>query len=227
MGANSISDYYGTRLYTDLYGIDYNYLTVVKDLGYSLGKRRRHLLCKCICGKEVPVLNDSLFRGTIKSCGCMQRIRFHKMSGTRFYLIWANMLTRCNGRGKSPSQIRYLKKGITVCKRWEKFDNFYADMYEGYKENLTLDRKNNKLGYYKENCRWRTPKQQALNRDNTIYLTLNNVTKRLVEWADELGVNPYTLKVRHHRKWTDEKILLTPIGGLRGKHKKINKNGLK
>ena len=72
------------------------------------------------------------------------------------------MLQRCN----NPNSQRYKDyggRGITVCKRWLKFENFLADMGDRPR-GLTLDRKNNDKGYYKRNCHWATYEQQAANK---------------------------------------------------------------
>ena len=58
----------------------------------------------------------------------------------------------------------YGERGITVCDRWLKFENFLADMGER-PEDLTLDRFPNNDGNYEPgNCRWATDEQQANNR---------------------------------------------------------------
>lgn len=54
---------------------------------------------------------------------------------------------------------------VSVCDRWESFDNFLADMGER-PNRATLERKDNKRGYEPGNCIWATPTQQARNRRN-------------------------------------------------------------
>lgn len=72
------------------------------------------------------------------------------------------MKARCYNPG-SASYHRYGGRGIKVCKRWMKFENFYADMGDPPKE-LSLDRMNNERGYSPSNCRWATRSEQAKNR---------------------------------------------------------------
>lgn len=79
------------------------------------------------------------------------------------------MKTRClNGNCEKFS--KYGGKGISVCSRWLEFENFLADMGER-PEGTTLNRLDNDLGYYKENCSWATPAEQRANQrircDNT------------------------------------------------------------
>lgn len=110
------------------------------------------------------------------------------------YRSWKSMKQRCNDN-KDSSFSSYGGRGITVCGRWNSFENFLIDMGER-PENTTLDRINNNGNYNKENCRWATPLQQSTNRKNNINLTYKNETKTLSEWCKEYNV---LYNIAHYR----------------------------
>lgn len=72
------------------------------------------------------------------------------------------MLDRCT-RTTHKNYADYGGRGITVCDRWRRFENFLADMGER-PDGLTLERVDNDLGYGPLNCVWATRKDQANNR---------------------------------------------------------------
>ena len=73
------------------------------------------------------------------------------------------MICRCYNRNRKQYK-NYGGRGITVCEKWRKFENFYDDMKIGYKDTLTLDRVNNDGNYELANCRWATQEQQHWNQ---------------------------------------------------------------
>jgi hypothetical protein len=108
------------------------------------------------------------------------------------------MMDRCYRR-KAHNYPQYGGRGIKVCDEWHSVDAFgeWAEK-NGYKVGLTLDRIDTDGDYCPENCRWATRKQQANNRRNTIYVTIDGVTKTLSEWADFSGITFSTIANRYH-----------------------------
>lgn len=173
-------------------------------------KRGRSLyLCKCDCGNTVFVSRNLLISGQKKSCGCLRKEkpnRFtHLMSYTREYRIWAEMIKRCKAASHK-SYPYYGGRGITVCERWENFENFYADMGK-CPEGFTLDRIDVNGNYEQTNCRWASRKTQARNRRGNHMITFKNETHCLSEWAEIVGITRSALKQRLKRGWTLEDAL--------------------
>jgi len=58
----------------------------------------------------------------------------------------------------------YGARGISVCKAWrDSFESFLNDMGER-PQGRSIDRIDNRFGYFMANCRWATAKEQVLNR---------------------------------------------------------------
>lgn len=177
-----------------------------------LGIKRRWWV-RCDCGAEKAVCQSELRSGKTKSCGCLRRqIQIsanmtHGYNRARkpapIYRTWCLMLGRCRNK-KLPEFKNYGGRGIKVCDRWHRFENFLADMGEK-PGGLTLDRIDNNGDYEPGNCRWATRKQQTRNTRRNLMLTYAGKTMCLADWASELGINRGTLWSRIKMGWSLER----------------------
>jgi hypothetical protein len=102
---------------------------------------------------------------------------------------------------KNPSFYRYGQRGIKVCDRWlHSFENFVEDLGIAPK-GLTIERIDNNGNYCKENCRWITNEEQALNRSTNKYITHNGETLGICEWAKRLGGSVSLVTYRLKNGW--------------------------
>jgi hypothetical protein len=129
----------------------------------------------------------------------------HGKSYGKTYRIWANMKHRCTCDTHMFYRF-YGGAGITVCERWQAFENFYADMGECPVKH-SLDRIDNKGNYEPINCRWATSVQQARNKSNTRLIVAFGKSMVAQAWADELGLHVATIKGRIKRGWPIESVL--------------------
>lgn len=90
-----------------------------------------------------------------------ERLRKNGMHDTKTWRAWKDMEARCTNPGLA-NYSRYGGRGITVCERWQVFDNFYADMGE-CPPGLSIERKNNEGNYEPGNCKWADRIEQAKN----------------------------------------------------------------
>lgn len=153
----------------NLIGQKFNSLTVI-DYAESDKKSQTKFKCICDCGKEHIALGSRIKNGYTKSCGCLRIEKSrenglastqHGMYTTKIYYLWRGMKQRCENP-TAHGYPWYGAKGVKVCDRWQKFENFFADMGEK-PEGLSLDRINPFGNYEPENCRWADAKTQRLN----------------------------------------------------------------
>lgn len=190
-------------------------------------------VCTCDCGSSLTVVGTSLNRGITSSCGCLQSERLserntkHGLSSHQLYHTAAGIQQRtCNP--ENPDYRFYGAVGRNLFNEWKgaaglvnliTFLEFLPvpHGYLKYDDRLSIDRIDNDVGYFPDNLRWATRKEQARNmkirKDNTsgvvgVYSDKHN-TKWTASWVDASGVSKS--KSFSTKKHGAEKALLLAI----------------
>jgi hypothetical protein len=207
-------------------GQRYGHLTViakVKKNKYS----KFYMLVECDCGTRKIVGQSELQQGKTTSCTCertrrrREKLTTHGMYYTPEYNSWIGMKGRCN----TPSNDNYDNyggRGIRVCDRWKKFENFYEDMGPKPDKEYTIERIDNNGNYESSNCRWATQEEQSNNKRNNRLIFYNNKTQTVAQWAKETGLNEGTIRDRLDNGWIVEDALEEPpMKGWKKKRKEL------
>ena len=180
--------------YGNLAGLTFNRLTVLYAIHID---KKKYWRCRCECGKETAVRAGRLVTGEIKSCGCLQieMSTRHGLRHTPEYEIWLQIRMWCKNP-KNPGYANYGGRGITICKRWDDFANFIADMGKRPSAKHSIDRVNNDKGYSTFNCKWATSLEQGSNKRNNRKITLDGRTQTMAQWTREIGISAATIHAR-------------------------------
>lgn len=144
--------------FQDIDGQVFNEFTVLGFAGKHKGKTAWY--CECSCGTIKPIQTYHLLNEKVKSCGCKRKemignaTRSHGESKTKLYKLWMGVIKRCeNPRFKDFKN--YGGRGIKICSYLRlSFLNFKKfALSVGYKEGLTIDRKNVNGHYSCGHCR--------------------------------------------------------------------------
>jgi len=218
---------------SDITGKKFGRLTAIKFI--RMGNNfQSYWLFRCDCGNEIETRLSRVNYGHTKSCGCISKERptktplrlRHKMASKakspyldyRFYMTWSGMKARCLNPNATKFGI-YGGRGIKVCERWMKFENFRDDMYESYKlhvekfgkKNTSIERRNSDGDYEPQNCLWATCREQMQNTRRSRPISYGGKTQVISEWARELGMNPRVIEGRIYRGWPIEVALTKEV----------------
>lgn len=172
-----------------------------------------YIFVECECGNSKYMRPREALR--LGDCGCRQPIRLSKRAkkhgkvGHGIYGIHQGMMNRCH----NPNCFAYNDygaRGISVCKRWHKFENFYKDMGDPPSKKHSLDRIDNNGSYSPENCRWATKKEQANNRRSNRIIEVDGEELTLMQASEKYKINFRTISTRLDRGWDAKKALMTP-----------------
>lgn len=170
-------------------------------------------LCKCDCGEMCEPQRAALNAGQKQCRKCAlknahEHKKTHGLSNLKNretgYGIWIALRNRCSNVSQ------YTRRGITVCERWNSFENFHSDMGPRPSPRHSIDRIDNDGPYSPENCRWATLSVQANNTSSNTILEFQGERKTMAQWAAYAGLNYSTFIYRILRGWSVEKSITTP-----------------
>jgi len=201
--------------FQNLIGQKFCRLTVVN---FAYKDKQNYWLCQCDCGNKIIKSIGEIKQQ--KSCGCLRREKFlklitrHNLRYTRFYKIWQDMKARCYNK-KNIGYKNYTGRGIAVCKRWLKFENFRDDMRQSYLEHCgecgekqtMIDRINNNGNYQLNNCRWVNRKEQNSNTRKNVFILFNNKKQTINQWERELNIDHRIISLKNKEGWNLQKII--------------------
>lgn len=201
------------RSVINLKGRVFGRLKIVKYSGIS--NKNATWECVCECGARTTAYACHLKSGRMVSCGCHRRevlrekAKTHGLSRTPTYIVWKSMMQRCRDP-KSSSYANYGGRGVSICKRWLRFENFLEDM--GVRPpGLSLERKDNDGNYSKSNCRWATAIDQANNTRRNRFVSRYGKRLTVAQWERELGVRSGLIQLRLQRGWSPSRALTATI----------------
>lgn len=200
----------------DMTGLRFERLRVIeRGPSDTNGNARWH--CICDCGNKTLSSGFTLRNGQAKSCGCLTtdqlraRATKHRKHRTPEWRCWASMRGRCQNPNSKKWHL-YGGKGITVCERWNDFENFYADMGPRPSLRHSIDRINGNGNYEPRNCRWALPKEQANNTTQNRMVVYRGETMTLAQALDLAGniVTHSKAIERLGREWSVEDAVELP-----------------
>lgn len=175
--------------------------------------------CLCSCGKTVIVKNIYLRAGDTESCGCIQserarvlRLRHghcRKGNATSIHVIWWGIHQRCLDPN-CKAYPRYGGRGIKLCKRWMKFENFLSDMGERPSKK-SIERINNDGNYEPSNCKWATGIEQGQNKRNNRTFTVRGITACISELCRRFHISSNRVQARLRYGWPAEDAFTRPL----------------
>ncbi len=124
----------------------------------------------------------------------------------RLYRVWTSIMYRC-GRPENKQFHNYGGRGITICEEWKDFNQFVFDVGLRPDETSHLDRIDNDKGYFKENCRWTSPKINHRNKRNNHYYETHIGKICQSEFIEHIGFTRKQFK-RAMEKYGEEEFLI-------------------
>jgi hypothetical protein len=109
------------------------------------------------------------------------------------------MLQRCSNKNLRAYKY-YGGSGIVVCEEWKEFNNFYEwAIGAGYTDQLTIERVDVNGNYSPDNCIWVYPKEQNINKRNSVRLKSGTPLVLLLSYLN-IGSNERERYITEYKK---------------------------
>lgn len=202
----------------DIIGLTFTRLFVFADAPSYRSPKGKPLRCswvRCTCGKELIVHNQTLLAGLTQSCGCLnaERIKAPRKHGhasrtgpSNVYYSWAGMMQRCTNPEHKNFE-SYGPRGLFWA--WREFSAFLAYMGPG-KKGWTIERVDNKVGYFPENMVWATRTRQSRNTSVSRIVTFRGITAHYKDLCELFGYPSGRVKRRLRDGWPVDRAFTAP-----------------
>lgn len=176
--------------------------------------------CACSCGVLFLAASSDLLRGSVRSCGCLQREIASQIKtkhgeakpSTKEYQTWIGIRQRCH----QPEHFLYPTYGalgVRVCDRWRDPDTgfaaFLADMGRAPAPRYSIDRNRGSQVYGPGTSRWSSKSEQAQNTKSNRYVEYAGESHPAAYWARKHNINYSTFVARLRLGWSVDKALFT------------------
>lgn len=126
------------------------------------------------------------------------------------YVVWKGLRARVLNP-KHTSFHRYGGRGLSIDPLFDNYEVFLAELGRRPSAKHWVERKDNAKGYVSGNLVWALPREQCRNTRRNKLITLEGVTKSLVEWCEIMNLPYSTIRSRLSDGWGDTEALTTPI----------------
>lgn len=170
--------------------------------------------CRCTCGAEIIVGGNRLRQGRKNRCASkvhkVQRTMSLTLEYRSEYQSWGSMRDRCTNPAHKNYK-NYGGRGITICDRWNSFQNFMLDMGRKPDPKFTIEREDVNGNYEPKNCRWISRADQGRNKRNSVFVIYKGKRMLLIDLVEELGLSRGVVYGRLKAGWTLAQSIALPL----------------
>lgn len=210
-----------TRPHIDYSGKKFGPYSVIKEVGRS-DQRCVVWSCLCDCGKERNISTSQFLHTNLSHCICdrppivvIEAINEGRVQQTThpLYVVYTGIKGRCYCLSDAAYHL-YGGRGISICQEWRTdFKSFFDwAMSNGWQKGLHVDRIDNDGNYGPLNCRIVTPRENAMNKRNTVRIMFRGELRTLLDLEKMgCGVSAGIIRSRIGNGWSIELAIGTPI----------------